>query len=86
MDTYFCHQMRYIKYSKLDTSVAFSFFIKDEIAFNSFLQRFKVSCESKESMLGLEVHLQLENLDSLESIDENKDQDGFEMVSMNETA
>jgi len=84
LDTYFCNQMRYVKYSKIDTCVAFSFFIKDEVAFRSFIQRFKVSCERKDSVLGLEINLQIDNLDSLESFDENKDQYGFEMISINE--
>ena len=70
-----------MKWNKLDTSVALSFFIKNDIQFKVFLERFKGSCRKNESFIGLEFCHPQDSPLELESFTQDDD-DEFEMISI----
>lgn len=89
MNTYFTSTIRYVNFNDIDTSLTFGFFIKDEVTFKSFLDRFKKSCHDNESFLGMELNAPQENTTDVESVCEDfgeennnkkRDEDGFEML------
>ena len=80
MDSYSYDKIKSIGYSDIDTSVAFGFFIQDETSFQEFVARFQLSCEKKDSFLGLEMSYSKEEFGDVESFDDGDDEDEFEMV------
>mmetsp|Transcript_16385 Transcript_16385/g.14078 ORF Transcript_16385/g.14078 Transcript_16385/m.14078 type:complete len:99 (-) Transcript_16385:154-450(-) len=78
MDTYYSKHIRYLNIKDIDTSVAMSFFIRDQDHFRRFIKKFKEICKSEESFLGIEVCLPHEELEDFESVDE---EDEFEMIN-----
>jgi len=80
LESYSYDKIKSIGYGDIDTSVAFGFFIQDETSFQEFVARFQLSCEKKDSFLGLEMSVYKEEIGDVESFDDGDDEDEFEMV------
>ena len=87
MSSYFCNQMRYVKFTDIDTSVAFMFMINndDQKGFKNFIKKFHQNCQRSDSFLGMEISPPNdEDIEDFESVDEennNGNGDDFEMIS-----
>lgn len=87
MHTYFSPSIKHVGFNDIDTSVTFGFYIKDEVAFKGFKDRFERACRQTESFLGIELHAPQENTTDVESVCEEvevkekmRDEDGFEIM------
>ncbi len=57
---------------EIDTSVGFAFLIKDEIAFEKFVRKFKAACSKRESFLCMEGLAPEIGETEFESVDEDE--------------
>ena len=79
LHTYHCNSIKYVGFNDIDTSVAFGFLLRNENEFQDFIHRFKLSCEKKESFLGVVEHPPQEDVLEVENFDEEGE---FEMISL----